>query len=404
MKSTSLRIAALAAAMLVFCTLFAQADEKSDLETQVDQAEDAYQSAAQTLEELETAQQQTQSQIGALEEQSQAVTDQLAVVYTALQQAQTALDAAEGAAEAAQLALEEKQAEYDARYQVCKQQLAAMQRLDNGGSIALLSQATSLYELLSYSRVLLELSEATDATLSALDEEAQELDHQRQQAEEAAEQAQQARDTLDARQAELDQAADALTDALMTANEALTRQQAETQAQQALTEEAKQQYEKAKAELDAYVKAQNAAYTPASLYCSLNFGTALAPGAAISCNFSDPDAIDGSPHGGTDFPAAKGTPIYAVADGVVSVAATHSSYGNYVQISHGTADDGNTYATLYAHMSSYCVSVGQTVTKGQVIGYVGNTGAVRGANGGYHLHLELRINGTRVDAMQYIPH
>jgi hypothetical protein len=68
-----------------------------------------------------------------------------------------------------------------------------------------------------------------------------------------------------------------------------------------------------------------------------------------------------------------------------------------VQIDHGTADDGSSYATLYAHMSSFCVSAGQTVHKGDVIGYVGNTGDVRGANGGYHLHVELRINGTRTD-------
>ena len=125
---------------------------------------------------------------------------------------------------------------------------------------------------------------------------------------------------------------------------------------------------------------------------------------SISCNFGDPDGIDGSPHGGTDFPAAKGTPIYAVADGIVSAARAMSSYGNCVQISHGTADDGNNYATLYAHMSSIAVSEGQTVTKGQVIGYVGNTGAVSGKNGGYHLHLELRINGSRVNALNYIPH
>ena len=93
-----------------------------------------------------------------------------------------------------------------------------------------------------------------------------------------------------------------------------------------------------------------------------------------------------------------------MADGVVSAARSMPSYGNCVQISHGTADDGRNYATLYAHMSSFTVSEGQTVTKGQVIGYVGNTGDVVGANGGYHLHLELRINGSRTNAMQYIPH
>lgn len=93
-----------------------------------------------------------------------------------------------------------------------------------------------------------------------------------------------------------------------------------------------------------------------------------------------------------------------MADGVVSAARAMNSYGNCVQISHGTADDGNNYASLYAHMASIAVSEGQTVTKGQVIGYVGNTGDVVGANGGYHLHLELRINGSRTDAMRYIPH
>ena len=103
-------------------------------------------------------------------------------------------------------------------------------------------------------------------------------------------------------------------------------------------------------------------------------------------------------------PAASGTLIYAVADGVVSAASARPSYGNCVQIDHGTADDGSSYATLYAHMSSFCVSAGQTVHKGDVIGYVGNTGDVRGANGGYHLHLELREDGTRTDPLQYIPH
>lgn len=125
---------------------------------------------------------------------------------------------------------------------------------------------------------------------------------------------------------------------------------------------------------------------------------------SISTYFGEPDAVYNKPHTGADMPAASGTLIYAVADGVVSAASARPSYGNCVQIDHGTADDGSSYATLYAHMSSFCVSAGQTVHKGDVIGYVGNTGDVRGANGGYHLHLELRINGTRTDPLQYIPH
>ncbi len=88
---------------------------------------------------------------------------------------------------------------------------------------------------------------------------------------------------------------------------------------------------------------------------------------------------------------------------MVSVAASHFSYGNYVQVSHGTADNGSRYDTLYAHMSSYCVSVGQQVKAGDVIGYVGNTGQVSGSGGGYHLHLELRVDGARTDPLAWVP-
>ena len=167
---------------------------------------------------------------------------------------------------------------------------------------------------------------------------------------------------------------------------------------------AKRAYQEATAALDNFARQQNEKYSTPDLYCSLNFGPPLASGFRISCYYGAPDGIDGSHHNGTDFAAPGGTPIYAVADGVVSAARSMRSYGNCVQISHGTADDGNNYATLYAHMSSISVAEGQSVSKGQTIGYVGNTGDVVGRNGGYHLHLELRINGSRTDALSYIPY
>ena len=69
------------------------------------------------------------------------------------------------------------------------------------------------------------------------------------------------------------------------------------------------------------------------------------------------------------------------------------NYGNYVVISH----DG-TYSTVYAHLASACVSVGQYVEQGTVIGYIGSTGWSTGA----HLHFEVRVNGSRVDPMGYV--
>lgn len=191
---------------------------------------------------------------------------------------------------------------------------------------------------------------------------------------------------------------------MQQASTELDSQQAAAEAQAAVTEEKRKAYEQATAALDAYLKAQSQKYQDPARHCSLDFTCPLPSVGRISTYFGEPDAVYNKPHTGADMPAASGTLIYAVADGVVSAASARPSYGNCVQIDHGTADDGSSYATLYAHMSSFCVSAGQTVHKGDVIGYVGNTGDVRGANGGYHLHLELRINGTRTDPLRYIPH
>ena len=110
----------------------------------------------------------------------------------------------------------------------------------------------------------------------------------------------------------------------------------------------------------------------------------------------DPITGEVSSHTGTDIACAEGTPILAAADGVVTVAngldSWGGSYGYYIQIDHGGGIE-----TLYAHCSSICVTTGQQVQAGQVIGYVGHTGRVTGS----HLHLETRANGTRVDSMQF---
>lgn len=97
-------------------------------------------------------------------------------------------------------------------------------------------------------------------------------------------------------------------------------------------------------------------------------------------------------HAGEDIGAPSGTPILAADSGVAYPAVNPGGYGNYVLINHG---DGR--STLYAHMTSYCVSYGETVTQGQVIGYVGSTGLSTGP----HLHFEVRVNGNTTDPKSY---
>ncbi|HEY6814048.1 MAG TPA: M23 family metallopeptidase [Croceibacterium sp.] len=98
-------------------------------------------------------------------------------------------------------------------------------------------------------------------------------------------------------------------------------------------------------------------------------------------------------HKGVDLAQPSGTPVYATADGIVSMAERYSSYGNYIQIEHG-----GEIQTRYAHLSGYAVASGQQVTKGQLIGFVGSTGRSTGP----HLHYEVRVAGEAVDPRPYM--
>ena len=98
-------------------------------------------------------------------------------------------------------------------------------------------------------------------------------------------------------------------------------------------------------------------------------------------------------HNGVDLANNQGTPIYAARSGKVTVATYGGTYGYYVTINHG---DG--FSSLYAHMTHYTVSKGQTVKKGDIIGYMGSTGRSTGP----HLHFSIFLNGSSVNPMNYI--
>jgi len=107
----------------------------------------------------------------------------------------------------------------------------------------------------------------------------------------------------------------------------------------------------------------------------------------------DPIYKDRRLHAGLDFTAASGTPIYATADGVVRDAGFNTGgYGNRVLINHGFG-----YETTYSHMYKVKARVGERVKRGEVIGYIGNTGKSTGP----HLHYEVHRNGIAVDPIYY---
>ena len=98
-------------------------------------------------------------------------------------------------------------------------------------------------------------------------------------------------------------------------------------------------------------------------------------------------------HAGLDFSAPQGTPVYASANGTISVAGNlGNGYGNHVVIRHGYG-----YETLYGHLYKIKARNGQKVKRGEIIGYVGTTGKSTGP----HCHYEVHKNGNKIDPIYF---
>ena len=107
----------------------------------------------------------------------------------------------------------------------------------------------------------------------------------------------------------------------------------------------------------------------------------------------DPFNGEGAFHSGVDIGSSLGHPIVAPADGIVTVTDTLGGYGKTIMINHG-----NGISTRYGHLSGFAVTAGQRVQRGEVIGYVGESGRSTGP----HLHYEVRINDTPVNPYKYL--
>ena len=108
---------------------------------------------------------------------------------------------------------------------------------------------------------------------------------------------------------------------------------------------------------------------------------------------SDPFTKARKRHWGMDFTAPRGTPIYASGDGkIIRVDQRSSGYGKHIRIDHGFG-----YISLYAHMSKYNVRRGQKVKRGDLIGFVGNTGRSQAP----HLHYEVHKNGRKINPINF---
>lgn len=363
-------------------------DKKGELEDKLDALQDDKDAAEEKLSLLQEQILLTEQQIGDSQKLLDSYDQQIADKQSEITQ------------------LEEQE---DQQYEEFYAQTRWME--ENGGTsfISIIFQASSFSELLDYLMLVTDIMNYNDRIITQLEETQAQLAQARDDLQaardgQAATQAklESAKADLTSQKADADQYYQELLNSEESYNGEVAQLQAEEDQIQADLKEAQKKY-------DEQLAAQKPKPTPPS---STGGGSSSNPVVDPSGNWYWPlpgyyyiSSVFGGryhpitgvweTHTGTDIPAPGGTPIQCAKDGIVTTSQYNPSYGNYCIIYHG-----NGYATLYAHMRALpSVKVGESVTAGQVIGYVGTTGS----STGNHLHFELRINGQRASALDLYP-
>lgn len=365
-------------------------DKKNQLQQELDDIHNQQSENQENLENAQDQKEQLEAQNDQLKQQAQQLSNQMDDIKTQIGETEDAIAAK-------QAEVDQKQAEFDQRWDGFKERMASMQMLHYSGGIDILSNATNLFQLLNFTQALADISDKDEEICQQLDDEKAALNQQKQELEDQKAQLEAQEATLADNQNQLNSTIDKIVANIQQQDSTISEAEARAQALADAESDKQAEFNQAADELDSYLRSiinNSSGGTNATLSCSLNFICPLDSYKYISCEYGS------GGHKGRDYAAPGGTPIHAVASGQVITVESHYSYGYYVMIYHGTADDGNNYTTLYAHMQSWPpVSVGQTVSQGDVIGYVGSTGN----STGNHLHIELRQNGARINPALYIP-
>lgn len=368
----------LAAALLAPALLApAAADYKSDWE----QAEQELAEEKEKYEQIESSKDKAQAQKQSLKNQQSIILDQISQSIEQINQKELEISNQEQV-------IAEKQAQIDERWGDFKDRMQAMQVMHDSGAVAMITSAQSLYDLLTFSTTLQQVSEKDTEVLEEMNQQKAELEAEKQELE-------QAMAELESAKAALEDKSDQLSANIQAQDATISKLDADAKAQEQVVAEKQKLADEAEAAYEQWVQ-QNA--SSGSGVCAEGFIWPLPGAGRVTTEFGADQWVNGvfsSGHKGLDIAIAGGTPIYAAHNGTVAATTGHWSYGNVVMI-----DNGDGISTLYAHMQppGAIVSVGQTVTQGQVIGYVGSTGN----SSGNHLHFEVRVNGVRQNPRNYI--
>ena len=360
----------------------------------------------QQRKELQAKQKEQQKTINSLRSKKASVVDQKAALDQENDLAQQEIELVKEQITAYDQQIEDKGVELEAAKQEEEAQTvrfrSCVRHLEEYGQmsyIAILLEATSLSDLLARMDMVGEViayNKQVQADMTAA----------REKVETVKAELEDARTEMQDKQSELETKQVALQQKVSEANALLASLESDINAYKSVYDQYEQQQKNVQSQIDKQVadlrrqeeanKNNNPGYDPGKANGST--GTMMWP--CPSCHYITsqfgwryhPIYQTQKYHSGVDIGASYGATIVAADGGTIITAGSVSGYGNCVVINHG-----NGITTLYGHMSSIAVSVGQKVSKGQTIGYVGSTGNSPGP----HLHWEVTVNGVRQNPLNY---
>ena len=379
---------------LAFCVaqgaaMPAVAETLSELQQQKKELEQQEEENRQKLDALKADQSKQQEYKDALDAQVQNLQSKIDALNAQIGELDASISEKDDA-------IAEKQRSIDSDIETLKERLCAIYMLGDASTLEIILQSESVIDMAQKVELLNMITEHDTkmiqqlaADMESIAAEKAEIESEKQQVSAARTELEQKGSELAKVQAEAERVLSELTASVASVQEEQDRIAREKEAASAEIDQWWKDYYAQQAAQQAQQNSGSSGSSGSSNagsggYVSTGNFTWPIPGFTnISCNYSSSHrAIDVSGGGRNIY----GQPIVAADSGRVVTATYHYSYGNYVMIDHGGG-----YSTLYAHASSLAVSAGQTVTKGQVIAYVGSTGNSTGP----HLHFEVRVNGTR---------
>lgn len=407
-RSRMMRAVSLCVACICLMTTIAvypayAASSMSSLQNKLDKLSQSIQQHKQELTSAKNKEAAAKALESELREKITIIQAQISLLSTQIAEVQNSIGEKEQQIAQKELEIEAKEQEIEQQWEDFKLHVSAMQELHDGGSVAMMNAVNDLYQLLTFSEVLQDISLQDTRIMEQMRDAKQELEDAKASLETEREELEARKAELDEQNAQMKQKQSELNSSISAAQLSAAEAQKAQQEAQAAIESDEMNYEAIKKEIQALIAQASQSQSQLSF---TGFACPLKTYSRISSEYgyrTNPVSGVYKLHAGIDFAAASGTPIYAAASGYVQVAGwSTGGYGNYVIIYHGKMSDGNSYSTLYAHMSKLATTAGTYVSQGDLIGYVGTTGN----STGNHLHLEVWQGGSKansVDPRKYIP-